>query len=87
MRLGGDWFRGCRPRRRRAVNVADAEAAGTKPGDVGTVEVGVGSVVVVVIVSVTVVVGVLLRDIQQQGKRRVLTDFYLKQYLYPSPLR
>ena len=40
------------------MNCAVADATGTKPGEVGIVEVGVGNVVVVVIVFVTVDVGV-----------------------------
>lgn len=47
-----------RSRRALAANVAVADTAGTNPEEVGTVDVGVGSVVVVVMVSVTVTEGV-----------------------------
>ena len=47
-----------RSRRALAANVAVADTAGTNPGEVGTVDVGVGSVAVVVMVSVTVIEGV-----------------------------
>ena len=53
------------------LNWAVADATGTKPGDVGTVDVGVGRTVVVVCVSVSVTVGVTW-DVNHEAGR--LTD-------------